>query len=1025
MTREQQQSWDGYVDGAIASPDGAASWALTRVCLANSVLLERPQFTTTVAEGLPPGRPTRATTRRAAAHLAGIDPAGEQALTIRRAVGRLHRWTFPDPRRGDIDETSRAIADAEHVGDVARQLGDPDLAVWAGLVAGVAEYRAARATQAVARLRFTVDAALDVLDSTTFDLGEALASPDLMGAARTWRLGVLSAAARRLRQAASSAGDFENLTYGSTVREQFLPELSAVKPRAALAALQSIAAGCRLRGDRAGAMRAVNDMKAIHDLLTGEEQLDALKLIRQTEIHNAESLKDWETYRRLSRERLEWVINTVAANVSTDIEPTAENVIAHLHATGDRAWTGAIGNCALGEALAVYRLGLSKTSPAEWDAAWRSLAVAEAAFGDWGANGFDGIKIDRARLLADLPADRRPPPSDIIATMIDVSRTAKSGGSRRNAVLDAIEVSAPGDTTVLHRLEEMIAADHHVHGPRLRGGRVKWLRKNGAAQSAPQELEPAALAAAGDLEVEGRLQDAVLAAECWIAAAEAGRTLGRNTNVTLERLLQAVRCLSIQLVTVTSTRERRDLGRKYSPLLRQVADLAIQMDDPAAAERVMELVRRDRVGSVLVSLSRDPAVSAMIRDAAEKTQLANTVIPAAPDEVPPEEVRRWVARTATEQNANQQAARERANQILGPLAVLADATSLDTATSKSLLAQRSEATTGQAAAILQLLPTHGGFLNSDDTTLYWVVTLAHHGGTITHECGRADLDVTSEDLKAPRSFRTAYYLSESLIPEVLRDFLLENGSPENPVRLTVVPTGLLEVPFDALVLDETAGVQLVDRAAITVVGSVATATSLRERSLLEIGHDTAAPWITVFDTKRLPGTKDEDNAIRAAHTLTLPSTSATDLIEQMCQGTAALLAMGVHGSDGDGDGWNQTKLMPDGTQIRALEVLAARAPRHCVLTSCNTTLNAHHDVEQEGFPMALLIAGASVIVGTIADIPDRVTGQIMTQYWPRIAAGDPPDIALHHAKRTWLREHPTHRATPQTWAALTVYGNAP
>jgi len=83
-----------------------------------------------------------------------------------------------------------------------------------------------------------------------------------------------------------------------------------------------------------------------------------------------------------------------------------------------------------------------------------------------------------------------------------------------------------------------------------------------------------------------------------VAAAAAARSGSRRQDE-LGHVLQAIRDIAGLLVVASDDGSRARLAQRYAHVLRRAADLATELDEPAAADLVMEAVRRDRVGLLL------------------------------------------------------------------------------------------------------------------------------------------------------------------------------------------------------------------------------------------------------------------------------------------------------------------------------------------------------------------------------------------------------------------------------------------
>lgn len=240
------------------------------------------------------------------------------------------------------------------------------------------------------------------------------------------------------------------------------------------------------------------------------------------------------------------------------------------------------------------------------------------------------------------------------------------------------------------------------------------------------------------------------------------------------------------------------------------------------------------------------------------------------------------------------------------------------------------------------------------------------------------------------------------------------------VTLTIVPTGLLNIPFDSLAVDEEEGLMLIDCATVILTGSLAVTHSIGVRD----AERPAGSWLGVYDTNRLLYAKDEKAAMLRSHTAVATAESADELHATFGSGAVQgvdVLTLAVHGS-ADTSGWGQSKLMPDGSVLRAVDVLRWNAPQYCVLSSCHSSLAANESTELSGFPIALILRGASTVVGSLHEIDDASTAEIMSNYWARAGSRTPAAKALAEAKRSWLAQHPESKSQPWLWAGLVAYG---
>jgi CHAT domain-containing protein len=235
-----------------------------------------------------------------------------------------------------------------------------------------------------------------------------------------------------------------------------------------------------------------------------------------------------------------------------------------------------------------------------------------------------------------------------------------------------------------------------------------------------------------------------------------------------------------------------------------------------------------------------------------------------------------------------------------------------------------------------------------------------------------------------------------------------------------VPTGFFHVPFDCLPIGT--DTLLVDRAAVSLHSSLTSALAL-----MRIEQSGAlVPSIAIYDQDRLKYARRELDALSASIREVKSLRRADQFTAELAHGVEkriSLLAMAVHGSD-DETGWGQTKLMPDGSTITAARVLGLDIPRLCVLASCYSSITTADGIELGGFPLALMLRGATTVIGGLYQIADESTADIMVRFWRRIADGQPPLPALRSAKLDWIGEDRGRRKRPRGWAGLVVYGSA-
>jgi tetratricopeptide (TPR) repeat protein len=1016
---------------SAASPSEARP-VLAEICLAYSDLTRDHLFVPRDG-GRPAGRPTRQVARDAAALLVATSSPDASRLEARQhLVGLITSNAAPVNDSGSIDPAAlhEAVTACRTAARIAACRDEKDLRAWAFYVLCRLYRRAADSGLAWETALAAREAALQALSEATGDWAPASAAglPAWLEPAETYRRVLAVLSVKVSGRVAAVTGRYN--PWAEMVQEagSLAEPLRHTRRRLYAQAILGAVSLARVRGDRNTFARVEAKLSGDLAVVTDAEEFDALRrALDSARVGNAEALKDWERCLELNNERLGYLCQRVgerAAEAGGTVPSGAREVLIWLQARGDRAWRTSIGNSALSKALALYRLGVTATDAARYDEACELLDLAFDAYHDYGSDGFVGIKLTRARLMHSAPGGPAQPLAATIAQLVDVSRRSQQAATRRNAIVDAVRLCEPGDREVLERIDEMLADDQGVYVYHLRAARVLWLRKK--ALSAGDDgtwraVEREALDAAAGLEPDGKLIDPGLAVDCWSAAEEAARHLpGRPRPERLLRLLSAVRCLAIQLLSLTSSRERAEFGVRHRGLLVATVDLASELGDAAATEFVMEAVRRDRAGLLLAELARHPRVSESVRVTAERVLAANSAIPREPAGGDPgDQVRAWAVSVAADIDDQRQAAAAAAAAVIGPLATLADVSTLSTISSTAIL--KASAPRGRPAAVLQLLASGTGFLQGARRALYWVLTWTHGGDLVQQACGRAALPTRPEALTAESLtfWSDIYKLARLLLPAPLREFLAGCGR-SNPAVLTVIPTGVLAVPFDCLPVDERLGLQVVDCASVVVTGSMAVTAALGRLA----DSPAEAEWLAVFDTDALAHTQGELTAMQRHHYPVIQIRTAGQLAELLGAGhtPGAVLAMGVHGSNDAGTGWGQAKKLPDGTILRAVDILQWRTPRLCVLASCHSTLTAQAGIELAGFPMAMLLRGARTVIGSVHELYDDSTGEIMQAYWKLIGNGSAPVDALREAKLSWLDADPARRALPDRWAGIVAYG---
>ncbi|MGY1846782.1 CHAT domain-containing protein [Blastococcus sp. SYSU DS1021] len=387
---------------------------------------------------------------------------------------------------------------------------------------------------------------------------------------------------------------------------------------------------------------------------------------------------------------------------------------------------------------------------------------------------------------------------------------------------------------------------------------------------------------------------------------------------------------------------------------------------------------------------------------------------------------RWAVRAAGAVLERREQAIADAEAVLGPLAALADPRGHLSVTAADLL--RPHLGRGRPTAVLQLLVDHTGLL--DDGSDHPGLTVYRRLSWVTGEPDEQQVAEHTSSASLPRAtpelldaaslqvWHSLRQLATLLLPEELCRLLLDREEGP-PVRLLLVPTGALNMPFDGLPLSDAQDVLLVHRAATAVCGSLAAAAVLARTS----SGEWQRRGVSVLDPSLEHAGAEISVLRRSLDDAVEPVESFPQLRAEL--GRAPLpgvLAMAVHGSD-DEDGWGQTKRMPDGTVMTAAQFLACDMPRLCVLTSCFSSVRQRRGGELAGFPLAAILRGATTVIGSLLEIPDQSTSEIMQRFWPLYTGGLDPQDALHTARLGWLHEDADRLRHKRQWAGIVAYSH--
>ncbi|MET7422686.1 CHAT domain-containing protein [Dactylosporangium sp. NPDC005555] len=1031
-------SWEAMVAAAEADADPAQRQSmLAVVCLSADAHTREPRAAAPADGGAKrPGRPKPATVRLAADLLlaqTGAAPV-DRFATYGRVVGLVSAYSSaqpPRPGEPDNDDLETRVTYQRGAMELARGLDDPLLLGWCMT-------RLGRSLQAVQRWASAIDVLREAADTV---LTESSAPGPFGATLVRWpdpRDELVRAIAIRslkwLTLTAENLGDIELVDQNVSRLLPLADPIRDTRPSLALEAYTRMAAVARRRGDRDAFRRVEHEVRSWAEA-SGNELVHRKAL--SIAAHNAGHLGDRDVAYDLLVQRVEAsAAGTAGAPAPGSAPDVYLGVAASLEAAGNRSRRVTLGNSAYDAAAQLWRSGRTSESGVDRRLANGWLDVATAAYRLDSHNGLIAADLMRARLAADEGDEAKRAAATRAA--LRVSRQGLRAGLRVNGAIDAARWCAPGDREVLDQLDELIAQALPVHRGRLLAARAGWHRAAaGHAEEAGTDpadawarAERDALAATALLAVDGVALDTTALVGAWqTAAAACGRpgtaVQDDPAGTRLSRLLSAVHGVAGLFVTVSTTAGRERLTVQYRALFREAADLALDRSDAVAADIIMEAVRRDRVGIMLTDLAGRPDITAEIRVVAERIIAANNAVPTPGDdqddaEAEPGSGTRALRRAGEAISARRRESVAQADQILGIIGALSDGRSVVHTDSRAIV--RRLTGPGATTVLLQLMPSTMSILNTPDApeVLYRRLTWVTADGAEHHMFDAVPLPARVHRLSRydTRYWRTLDQVRDVLLPPVLLDLLRER-TPADPLRLLVIPTGLFDVAFDAVRVDDRH--HLLDLAVVTVHASLTTVTHL-------LGARRApadAHAIAVYDTERLTHTRAELDALRLhLHNLVelgerLPLLEA---LREPRDTALGLFAMAVHGDDDPDHGWGQTKRLPDGNVLTAAEALGLHFPPVCVLASCYSGVRLRGGVELAGFPLALFSRGAHAVVGSLYAIDDEATAEIMSRFWARLT--DPAGVAasLRAAKLAWLADRPANRLIPRTWAGLFVLG---
>lgn len=804
--------------------------------------------------------------------------------------------------------------------------------------------------------------------------------------------------------------------------------------------------------NRANIARNLGDVSTALDLLDKQGQYaaetPALAVQRQRlqSLHfSAQFFDDWTAARayRLDLVRLR------LSEIPSDSDPSPENASCAVDVyrdAGRRAQVTNLGNDAYDLAFNLIESGramLNSTARAE-ARAW--LAVAEKAWSDIAGNG--RIAIDHRLLMLDAMDNLAGDPLEVGRRMVDFSRDWRRVAGRRRSALAAVEWGAAGDHVVLDRLLELRADAPPVDAAYLDLGIANWHLKTGNHQQSQGETlaaveswrSAARLAAAATaglavdrptgppilLNAQNYIESLQVRADALRRLRDTGHPEGATEHDELAVRVASLPAIAQRLTASASPLQRATIDRLYSAWLSDTANLAVQLNDYNTADEVMEVARRDLVGTVLYALSTQPDTPEQIADLARHLIAnlnAKITDPDAAESDPPD--------ITTDPDTGVRGARvmdqltstlDVVGEVLGPVAktLFDPRTVLDSTGNAALEALQTDDTAG---AVLSLWLQPGGDKPRVLRRLTWRSTpgeeTQEYLDTVTAPSWLPSYDIGDDPALF---FARLDTLTRHLLPAPLIE-LLQAADPDHPINLVVIPTGLLVVPFAALPI--TSDYRLIDLAVVS------TAQSLRAITTLVAGRSPTDDLVEsfdigIYDTIHLIHTQAEWNELHKHRPGVRPISTLKEADDAFAdparRGRIGVFALAVHGQQGT-DGWSQIKQLPSGENLTTGHVLQWYIPRLVVGASCNTDIRTDAGGELGGFPLAFQLRGATTIIGSLHYIDDQATGQIMGLFYAASAAGLSPAAALRQAQRTWIAANRTTRLPAlEHWAYLLTYG---
>ncbi|GAA4604622.1 hypothetical protein BJY16_005080 [Actinoplanes octamycinicus] len=1034
-------AWRTLVDRLTAEGDPETSpFVLAQVCFVASTIVSTPEDRE--IPGLPVGKPDLATRY----------DAGRALLThaARRddLIGRV--WTFLGANQ--MYSNYKRVAAGVHSAEDARAglrraaeggaAGGPDFEAWALL----AQATWLRTALCDAESLEAAERALTVLTAATApDSGEQphpalaaatggvswLPSAGQMRTILEFRAhSRIAVAARMLRKYDLAIAHRESaITAAERLSDQPMIRVQAYGERSALA---------RLLGDFPTALRLLSKQR---DFVAGIGNRRAYLRHLTTAAETAVVLDDWDQATRLRHERITGRFELLGTPVAGDDVAAVLAAVPALRDGARHTDATAIGNDAYELARYILESGRAQFDPEARARATAWLDVADAAWAEIGVNGKVATGFRRTELDAlNEVRDARTIGRELLACSTQFRRAA----GRRRTAIKAAKYGDPADAATLDRLRELQDGAPPIDVAHLDIGIAHWHLRYGEVAHAVGDLAEArrawseaatraAQAAAGLTLSEPDRPDVPLDSAAVVDAYQvhdyALRNLG-DRQAELQVRLASLPVVARRFTACGSPNQRAVLDRLYRGWLTETVELAVQLQDHRAVDATVEVIRRDLVGTVLYAMRSDHHTPEEIKRLADELLLAIgarvTEVDSSPDNdtgsAPPPDDERGepqVDATTRGRNLGEQlrGTLDVVGRVLGPVA--RELFDPETVTRHTIEAAADSLYGDGPGAVLSLVLLDDG---DHPRVLRHLALRAAVGGPLRRYLDIVDAPVWLPEL-SPEPDPDAYFgrvarLGDVLLPAPLVA-ALASAAEDKPLRLAVVPTGLMAVPFAAL---RAAGTLVLERAAVAVAQSLQTLENLATARATGDG----GVELGVYDTQRLAHTEAEWQAllrfrpaVRQARTL---SEIDRVLADPAIGRSPGLLALAVHGSRGQ-DGWTQAKMLPSGEGLTTGHVLRWYIPALVVGASCNTDIRTDSGGELGGFPLAFQLRGAVNIVGSLHYIDDAATSEIMARFYEATSTGTPTAEALRAAQRAWIAEDRRGRfPLYHLWAYLLTYG---